>query len=316
MTVLGASVSPPLDPDRVGELPSCITTLRRVKRVINEYIDNMKALQQKELSDIFTDASVLEDHSSQWYGFTHERIATRVGWLEDILIPAIDRDVGKMELLLHRFLDYCDRETGARISDEGKARIRNVTKVWETIEWSLQNQNSKGPYRVEAFAECKSLLDSLLGEIRTMGRVANTWLKKSVHIHSLTAVWFEKESTAYSLEIPTTRASSPSSSDSQKSLSDSPNRDIEKGCQEHQNPYSTPHKFLQRETWIQKRCSKGFLFKEFWLVTACFITAVIYTAVKHDAQTGFTIAGVLVASGNILLFAIAYKNKSRKIALE
>lgn len=65
MNVIGASVSPPLHPERVGELLGCLETLRRVQGVLNGYIEHLKALQEKNLSVIFSDTRILEDHASK-----------------------------------------------------------------------------------------------------------------------------------------------------------------------------------------------------------------------------------------------------------
>lgn len=202
MNVIGASVSPPLHPERVGELLGCLETLRRVQGVVNGYIEHLKALQEKDLSAIFFDTKILEDHASKWYGFTHERINIRLKWFHDNLTPALDRDLTKMDQLLHAFSDFWDKAIGASISSRGKLHIKNVQAAWTAIEWSLENRDPNEPYRVEVLAECQSLLSGLDDRTSEMWRVPH-WNQE------LCGILFQTGFPIYSLEIPEKRFRNP-----------------------------------------------------------------------------------------------------------
>lgn len=308
MNVIGASVSPPLHPERVGELLGCLETLRRVQGVVNGYIEHLKALHEKDLSAIFSDANILEDHTSKWYGFTHERIDIRLKWFHDDLTPALDRDLTKMDQLLHAFSDFWDKAIGASISPRGKLLIKDVQAAWTAIEWSLENHDPNEPYRVEVLAECQSLLSGLHNVICKMGSWPSELWRVPGWDQGLCETLFQSGFPVYSLEIPERRFRIPDykSHDNKISLSNTRQPDLEKCPLEGHNQHSRIHSMLPKKFWI----------KEFWLVMVCLITAVIYSAVTHDVQTGFTIAGVLLGSGNVLLLAIAYNGRTRKIALE
>jgi hypothetical protein len=277
-----------------------------VQKLAKGHIENLKALQQKDLSVVFVNTRLLEDRNSQWYGFTPARIDRRLRWFHDNLLPILNSDLTKMEHLLNEFSEFWDTETGARISDTGKLHITNMHKVWRAIELSLENKDSEGPYRVEGITECKSHLNKLEAEIQSMEyRIAETWHTPK-WINELVRKWFERNSSAYSLELPANEEVQPRNSilhgNTPIPLGDSHNRDLEKCCLKDRN---------------DDRGQFSLLRKELWLVTVCLVAAVVYSILAHDVQTGFTIAGVLLASGNVLLAAIACKERrTRKIALE
>ncbi|KAF2124001.1 hypothetical protein P153DRAFT_371305 [Dothidotthia symphoricarpi CBS 119687] len=304
---IGTPAGSPLNPDRVGELADCIDTMQRVQKLAEGEIETLKGLLQKDVQNIFVNAEVLGDRQSQWYGFDCGRIDRRLEWFQEEFGLTFTQDMTKLAHLLREFIEFWDLETEARVSDAGKSFVANVHKVWRAVEMSLEIKDSEGPYRVEVVTECKSHLFSLEAEICTMEScIIEVWCH-SRRIEGRFQRWFEISSATCSLEPPPHKKALPTNGTSRDStpvpVATPQYLDSERCCQTDRNAH-------------RERCL--LLWMEICLVAVCLIVAVVYTARKHDAQTGFTIAGVLLAAGNIPLAAIAYRwgRRTKKIALE
>lgn len=297
----------PLDPDRVGELTECIDTMQRVQKLIEGQIENLTRLQQKDIQAIFTNANPLENRQSPWHGFTHRRIVTRLEWFRDSLLPILDQDRTKLVDFQKQFSEFWDIETRARVSDTGKLHIANMHKIWRAIETSLENTASEGPYRVEAMTECKFHLDRRRSELSRMNyRTGKAWCEPR-WAHILVKEWVEVTSLAWSLELSTQpvgqRQDSNLNGDIPRPSSDSVDWD--------------PEGVRPKDKRKDGRGHHALLKKEICLVTACLVAALVYSILRHDVQTGFTVAGVMFALGNVLLAAIECKwgSRTRKIKL-